>query len=302
MNEASVTFSFDCEGKWGMADISTPWDISLTRCNLLRTYEFILDILEEYEIPATFAFVGAFTESREEFLDVTLPFLSPDGYFNWLEYSKPRIMDKEEEGWFLPELLGMVKERKTHEIATHGYTHIPFNMLNKSDVKIELELVRGWAVKNKIQCSTMVYPRNIIAHQEILKDYGILGYRNSPIELLNWRLPKFVKTLAEEIWIFQKSQQIKKWSPLEIPGGTFINWHHGLRGCIPPFVSLLKYKNIIKDARLFHRVAHFWLHPHNLLTSPSTKKLFRELCAEVAEQRAASTLVVKKQNDYLIRA
>ena len=47
MNDGAVIFSFDCEGKWGMTDISTDWDISLTQDNLLRTYEFILETLEE---------------------------------------------------------------------------------------------------------------------------------------------------------------------------------------------------------------------------------------------------------------
>jgi len=300
VSEGSVTFSFDCEGKWGMTDIPTPWDIDLTRTNLLKAYEFILNTLNEYDIPATFAFVGALTETREEFLDVVLPALSSESHSRWLNYSKHRITDKAEEGWFLPELLGMVKERQTHEIATHGYTHIPFNMLDKSDVKIELQLVRSWAEKNKIQCSTMVYPRNIIVHQEILKDHGILGYRNLPIELLNRRMPKYIKTLVEEIWIFQKSEQIEKSDPIKIPGGTFINWRNGFRRSIPPFVSLLKYKSMIGNAIVHGGVAHFWLHPHNLITSPSTKNLFRKLCAEVAEQRETSALVVKRQRDYLI--
>jgi len=173
-------------------------------------------------------------------------------------------------------------------------------MLDKSDVKIELQLVRSWAERNKIQCSTMVYPRNIIAHQEILKDYGILGYRNLPIELLPFGMPKYMRTLVEEVWIFQKSQKIETSVPIKIPGGAFINWRNGLRRFIPPFVSLLKYKSMIGNARLQGGVAHFWLHPHNLITSPSTKKLFRNLCAEVAVQREISTLLVKRQDDYLI--
>lgn len=300
MAEGSVTFSFDCEGKWGMTDISTPWDIDLTRTNLLKAYEFILDTLNEYDIPATFAFVGALTETREEFLDSALPVLTSENYSKWLEHSKYRIPNKAEEGWFLPELLSMVKERQTHEIATHGYTHIPFNMLDEIDVKIELQLVQSWADRNNIQCSTLVFPRNIILHQEILKDYGILGYRNLPIELLKNQMPKYIKTLVEEIWIFQNSEHIEKTGVIKIPGGTFINWRHGFRRYIPPTISLLKYKSMINNARLCKGVAHFWLHPHNLITSPPTKNLFKKLCAEVAVQREASSLVIKRQNDYLI--
>ena len=59
-------------------------------------------------------------------------------------------------------------------------------------------------------------------------------------------------------------------------------------------------KSMIGNARLRGGVAHFWLHPHNLITSPSTKNLFRKLCAEVAVQRETSSLLVKRQHDYLI--
>jgi hypothetical protein len=299
MSEGSVTFSFDCEGKWGMTDIPTPWDVHLTRTNLLKAYEFILDILNEYDIAATFAFVGAFTESREIFLDQTLPILKSAAYSDWLDYSMHRITDRTEEGWFVPELLEMVKDHSSHEIATHGYTHIPFSMLDKADVYTELGLINNWAKKNELECSTIVYPRNIIGHQELLEKFGISGFRDLPVTLFDRQIPKLIRTLIEEIWIFQKSEKIQEGNPIKIPGGTFINWRYGFRNYIPAPVSVLKYKSMIKDAKLRNRVAHFWIHPHNFITSPSTKILFRKICEEVSTQRNESTLVVKKQNDYL---
>ena len=73
MNDGAITFSFDCEGKWGMTDVPTDWDVSLTQDSLFTTYEFILETLNQNDISATFAFVGAFTESREVFLEEILP-------------------------------------------------------------------------------------------------------------------------------------------------------------------------------------------------------------------------------------
>ena len=45
MNSGSVTFSFDCEGKWGMMDHPRKWNSQLTQNELLKTYEFILKTL-----------------------------------------------------------------------------------------------------------------------------------------------------------------------------------------------------------------------------------------------------------------
>ena len=299
MSEGSVTLSFDCEGKWGMADIYTPWDISLTRTNLLSTYEFILQTLEKYNISATFAFVGAFTETREEFLDTSYPNLSSTSYANWLGPSKGRILDRSEEGWFLPEIFEMVLGQQKHEIASHGYTHIPFTSLAGSDVKLELDMIRNWSEKKNIDCSTFVFPRNMICHQEKLKDFGIFGYRDPPISLLSSNAPKYLRTLAEEIWIFQKSEKLKNGDPTRIPGGAFINWKSGFRRVIPTSISMLKYKSMIHNAMTRGEVAHFWLHPHNLITSPQTKYLFADLCAQIALCKESMPSIVKRQKDYL---
>ena len=299
MSEGIVTLSFDCEGKWGMTDTYTPWDVKLTRDNLLKVYEFILDTLAAYNIPATFAFVGALTETREEFLDTTYPKLSSDSYLRWLNFSNERILNKCEEGWFLPELLQMVRAKQVHEIATHGFTHVPFSTLNELDANLELGFIRDWAQRNKLECSTIIYPRNMIGYEESLKDYGIFGYRDSPATLLGKKIPKQIRSFAEEILILKKSEAIYHSNPVKVPGGAFINWRIGYRQFIPIQVSMLKYRSMIHNAVKRGEVAHLWLHPHNLITSPSTKNLFEQLCAEIASCRDRMSLVVKRQKDYL---
>ena len=298
MKRGTVCFSFDCEGKWGMADIKTDWDVSLNQDSLVSAYEFILETLEENEIDATFAFVGALTERQEFFLGNILPKINTKAHTQWLNLSRSRILDKEE-GWFEPNLLSMVKVYKNHEIATHGYTHVPFNRLDEETAKLELELISEWAERNKIECTTMIFPRNIINHDHLLKEYGILGFRDIPNNNSSLFLPKFAKTFIDELSILKKSQQLQESSPIMIPGGVFINWRHGFRRLVPSSVSLLKYKNIINHSIKNNGIAHFWIHPHNFITSPLTKDLFKRLCEEVALKVSQSKLVVKKQNDFL---
>jgi hypothetical protein len=62
--------SFDCEGKWGVADhLDTRIEESFTTVNLLQNYRDLLALLGEHDLRATFAFVGAYTLSAEAFLD-----------------------------------------------------------------------------------------------------------------------------------------------------------------------------------------------------------------------------------------
>ena len=80
--------SLDCEGKWGMADrIDSALDARLTDAKLREAYRRILSLFSDLRLPASFAFVGAFTLSPAErarladwFEDVEI------GGKNWLRH------------------------------------------------------------------------------------------------------------------------------------------------------------------------------------------------------------------------
>ena len=64
---ARFILSLDCEGKWGVADHLTPANhAQLTDAKLREAYRSILDLLDRYAIPATFAYVGCFSLSAVE--------------------------------------------------------------------------------------------------------------------------------------------------------------------------------------------------------------------------------------------
>ena len=61
---ARFILSLDCEGKWGVADTLTPFEhATLSNARLIEAYGQILALLDEFDIPATFAFVGLYGES-----------------------------------------------------------------------------------------------------------------------------------------------------------------------------------------------------------------------------------------------
>jgi hypothetical protein len=65
--KAIFVLSLDCEGKWGLADqISDHHVRYFTSENLRRAYGDPLALFEKWEVPATFAFVMAFTLAKEE--------------------------------------------------------------------------------------------------------------------------------------------------------------------------------------------------------------------------------------------
>jgi len=72
-DRSTFIISLDCEGKWGMADhISEYHRRTLTNENLLTTYRQLINLLDKWNIEATFAFVGAFSMDVEECRTTTL--------------------------------------------------------------------------------------------------------------------------------------------------------------------------------------------------------------------------------------
>lgn len=292
-----VTISFDCEAKWGMADLSLDWTKDLTNKNLVEAYEYILEILKKYNIPSTFAFVGAMTESKDRFITLTEPLMKGRNHEQWLKPIFNQIT-KDDDGWFFPNIIELCKKDNMHEIASHGYTHIPFSSLSEEEIIEEMKLIKDWSLRNKINCKTLIYPRNDISYREKLNSYNIELYRSSP-KLFNFKnFPKYVNTFFEELNIFKASEELDV-DGLSIPGGVFINWKYGPRKIIPKTISNIRYKNILNHAVKRNRVAHFWTHPHNFITAPESKRIFEKLCQNIEKKVESNKLEIWRQIDFI---
>lgn len=291
-----VTLSFDCEAKWGMADLDLEWKNQLTDDNLTEVYKYILDTLKKYNIPSSFAFVGGMTESKDNFLSKAEQLLTNKNHEKWLLPIFKAAQDKDE-GWFLPHILDLCRRDEMHEIASHGYTHIPFGNLSIEEVNLEMQLIQDWSKSKEINCKTIIYPRNEIRFNELLINYNIYLYRNSPNLFHKKYFPKYINTCLEEFNIFKKSESLNLAKGL--PGGVFINWKYGPRRLIPNLISSIRYESILNDAVKKKNVAHFWTHPHNFITAPDSKIIFEKLCKSIKRKVDASQLIVKRQVDFI---
>ena len=126
---ARFILSLDCEGKWGVADHLTPGDhAALSDARLRAAYADILAALAEFDIPATFAFVGTFslTADRLATMRPALADLARDlpGY---LEPALEDMANGTREGWTGDWAVEAVDgARQHHEIGLHGATHMPW--------------------------------------------------------------------------------------------------------------------------------------------------------------------------------
>lgn len=287
--------SFDCEGKWGMADhINAYHETHFTSANIQNVYTQILGTLKTYNLPASFAFVTAFTQSVEQFHQhKDLFYNTPQSYKAWLAKFYHDMENQRYEGWFCPEPLQMVSDDGRHDIGSHSCFHRAFSEIELTLEDAEYDF-RASQEMLKYKPNTFIYPRNVVGFTPLLKKYGYIGYRHGNAYKTNTlgRLQNF----AAEFNIATPAES----SIAEgiVPAGYFLNWPHGLRKTVPDNVTKLRWRNILNDAVKNKGVAHMWFHPHNFINHPQMVQNFAHIIRLVAKYRDNDQLTVMTMQDY----
>jgi len=299
--------SLDCEGKWGLADVLT--DASneyLSNENLICAYGRLLELLVQYSVKATFAFVGALTFSVPEY-EASRDLFSGRGYQgkDWLAPFKEQAAEGNFEGWLCPELLEMAKS-SDHEIATHGFSHLPFDerTVQRKDIVSELSAIEKWRVMKGVTVSTMVFPRNISGFLPELSRLGLIGFRNKTI-VSNKKLPKPLTSMIRELSPWPKSQthshpsQKAGQSILAIPGGFFFNWRCGPGRFVPKLHTVNRWKKIIDHGIHHGNVVHLWVHPHNFIKGVGQFAVLESVLQYLDQKRKEGRIVNMTQEQYV---
>lgn len=294
----TMIISLDCEGKWGMADHIGPEHHIITENNLNKAYIKLVNLLREYDIKATFAFVSAFilNENDRKNFEYFFQDVEYRGE-NWLRCYRDAQLSGNLDGWFCPQAFELAAANG-HEIASHGFMHLPFDDPNSNleDISRELEGVRAVSEAKGVSPTTFIFPRNTVGHLSYLRNNGFIGYRTR----LN--VAGRLQSLAREMNILEKSQVVSKVTDglVPIPAGHFLNWRHGLRRFIPKSVTVSRWKSILNDAASTDSVAHLWLHPHNLISAPSTADTLQAVLAYAAKLRNAGLINIQTQHEYAV--
>lgn len=302
MRPGTFLLSFDCEGKWGLVDCLSPRHHQLyTTANLVATYRTLTSLLRKYGIDATFAFTSAFCLTADRFNR-----LRPDierlsgGAEPWFGRAFHAIAADGGEGWFAPACFDAVRAHEGHEIASHGFSHLPWQApyATRQVLEAELALCRRIPAFNAEAVRTFVFPRNQVAHQELLLARGFLGYRKARPSM--GRLVNF----ASEFNLRARSEDgpVDSGPLMEIPAGYFLNWRYGLRRGVPAALTVQRWKNIIRHGARSGGVVHAWTHPENFLDGQDMFPMLEDILRFVAEEQTAGRLQVLTNTQYMLRA
>jgi len=290
----AVVVSFDCELLWGCHYVGGLGAFPYLRA-YRETYRRLLELLRRFEIPATFAFVGAIALTPPE-LDREMESFSP-AYRAWAA----RALDhagSERDMLFDRDLIeAVVREPVGHELASHGLVHRRFTDMPPEDAARDFELAAAALRPYGPVPKSFVYPENRIAHLDILAA--------SPFDLYRAVEPRWYSevggTMARVGHYVDQAFAVtpplarvdRSKSPASVSDSMLLFSFRGGRGLIPVAVRQRKALRGLERAIACRGIFHLWAHPWELGGSSKSFDVLEAVFRAVAAARDAGRIEVQ---------
>jgi peptidoglycan/xylan/chitin deacetylase (PgdA/CDA1 family) len=193
----------------------------------------LLDLFDEFEVPATWATVGhLFLEScrgrdgvaHPEIARPRFPWLSGDWYRH-----DPRSDVRSAPLWYASDLIAAIRGRSVgHELASHSFGHVPFGAPGCTVEAAESDLSAAVKAASDVGVSvqSFVYPQHRIGFTELLRTHGFTSYRGEdrePFLGLPSQIRKPLRLLVQTLGMASAPQQ-PEWGPdslIHLPASLF---------------------------------------------------------------------------------
>ena len=288
----SVVVSIDAELGWGFHDLSTPPPDRLEAGR--RGWRSLATLLEEYEIPATWAVVGHLMLTDCDGIHEDHP-RGPEWFHReraeWAE--RPDLR-------FSPGLISDLLESPVgHEIASHSFSHVLFGDPETSRETAAYELERSLEIATEwgLSLESFVYPRNDVGHREVLADAGIRTYRGRSPTRDGIRGMLGSSIGGDSLLV---TPTVDEYGLVDVPASTFL---FGFEGPARRMVEsvwrdpmVVQVHRGIEAAAASDGVFHLWLHPNNLVTGRDDRRV-EAILERIQARRTEGRLRVETMGD-----
>ncbi len=298
MPHATFILSLDTEIAWG-----TYGDLD-GRAAVFEAYPLLLgrlvNLLDIYEIPATWAVVGALADGVRDV---------PEPHYRFADTPDAARREGHPAAWFhLPGVLDVIQGmRVPQEIGTHTYTHVLADDAGVSRVLFAAQMAEVVALHERHGLSpvrSLVFPQNRVAHLDVLREYGIMAYRGAAHDWYRW-LPRPLqrplhlldRTLGTTPPTYAYHDRVTDEGLVDLPASQFLMSYDGPRARIPTEARVRQAERGIRRAMDRGEIFHLWFHPFNLGSSDAMFDALTQILARVWGARAAGTLRTMTMGD-----
>lgn len=267
LSKGVFCLSLDTELSWGVFDYP---DFTNYRKRFARSREVIdrlCELLDRYEIPATWAVVGRLMLSPEEGAKVPL---------NPYEEIEAELIEQYADEFYAPDIVERILACDTaQEIACHSFSHPSYGDYHgaKGSLAEDMNNAVEAARKYDINLKSFVFPYNDEGYHSILRMAGILAFRGKAQAWYN-RLQG--RLLRVGHWVDQFMGLPPRLMPCTLhfsglwclPASMFLMPLSGLRGLGGAASRVRKVRSGLRTAARKKTLFHLWTHPHNFYARP----------------------------------
>ena len=284
---AKFILSLDFELGWGAIENGL-WKTREKRGvykKLRSVLPVFLSALDTFELPVTWAFVGAMLEGPDKRKLDHLPLDIKKLTTSFLQSAENTTSDARD-------LFDQILSTKTkHALSSHTYSHVRFDYMGLDASIIDTEMLAFDNVcKNYgVKTSSLVFPQNIEGFHKELKQLGYQSVRTAPER--NKPRSKIVHLIASVISPPPLSNTNKMDNGLFRYSGSMFYNTGARRIHRLPFVykqALSGINHAIKN----DGVIHIWVHPFNLAESPMLLPSLINVMKHVSKKREKGLIQV----------
>jgi peptidoglycan/xylan/chitin deacetylase (PgdA/CDA1 family) len=297
VTRAAFVLSLDKELVWGSAD-HTPVEEWRRRYPDARgvTRE-LLALLDELEVPATWAVVGhLFLERCAR---------GPDGRAH-PELPRPAgasALDVDPCSdvaraplFYAPDLVDAIASaRVRHEIGSHSFSHLVYDC-PRAAAEADLDACLAAAAPRGLSLKSFVFPRNVEGHHDLLAARGFIAYRGEEPHVYR-RLPRVARRAAHladhALGLAAPVVEARERLPglWNVPGSMMLFPRGGLRDVVTFDARVRKARATLARAARGGKIFHLWFHPFNLTVGRAGMfAALRRILEAVAREREAGRI------------
>lgn len=285
----TVVLSVDAELGWGHVDVPDPprERVEYARTGWLR----LLDLLDEYRLPATWAVVGHLFLDDCDGTHAGHP--APVG---WFEREVGAWADRPDLRFGQGLIERVETARADHELACHGFSHVPFWHPEMTPELARAEFAASREAAGR-SFDSLVYPRNMVGYRDVAAEAGFTCYRGPTPRVpgtRDGRLAKLGRVLAGSPPIVRP--HVDEHGLVNVPGSLPLFSFEGPAAALlervveDPIVRLARAG--VTEAARTGGVFHAWLHPNNLYADRHARRLHAVFEA-IAEARDDGRVTVE---------
>lgn len=264
-----LTVSLDLELGWGSFDRGGLQRHAAAYRRTPEVVDRLCDLFAAHDVSATWAVVGHLLEDCGGVHDASDP-----GRAAWLA-DAPCAREADPALWHAPELVDRVRDCEVQQdVGLHGYSHLVFDEHGREAAAEELRAARRVAEGAGLDPASFVFPRNGVAHVDLLAEHGLSVYRgrdarwyeHPPTPKGARRMLRFVDEAAGTCPPTVRPRV--EGDVVCVPGSQVFRPDHGAWGWTPQGTQLRRARKGLDRAAARGEVFHLWFHPFNLGVDP----------------------------------